>query len=68
MKLIFRIVIFFLRGVIGLVAIYFTNILTANYNIEIGMNFITGCTIGLLGIPGYILLYVLALMDKLLFI
>ena len=54
---------FGIRSIIGMAAIYFLNFLLglAGSNIVVGINGITVLTSGLLGIPGIIMLYGLAL-------
>lgn len=60
-KIIFKILI---RGSIGAALIYFTNIYTFNYDIQVGVNAINGMVIGVLGFMGYIMLYLLVIIDK----
>ncbi|MBC7960146.1 MAG: pro-sigmaK processing inhibitor BofA family protein, partial [Vallitaleaceae bacterium] len=52
-----------LKGILGLGAIYLANLALANWQIAIGLNACNGLIIGILGISGFILLYVLALVD-----
>lgn len=59
--LIFKIII---RGIIGVALIYFTNMYTFNYDIQVGVNAINGMVIGVLGLLGYIMLYLLVVIDK----
>lgn len=50
---------FILRGVFGMMVIYFANYFFSQHipNMEIGYNLLTFCTSGFLGIPGICLLY-----------
>lgn len=50
---------FVLRGVLGMMMIYFVNYFLSGRipEIEIGYNLLTFCTTGLLGIPGVLMLY-----------
>lgn len=50
---------FILRGVLGMLVIYFANYFLSQYtsDVEIGYNLLTFCTSGFLGIPGIFLLY-----------
>lgn len=50
---------FILRGVLGMMLIYFANRFLSQHisGMEIGYNFLTFCTSGFLGIPGVCLLY-----------
>lgn len=53
------IVNFVLRGVLGMMMIYFVNYFLSEHmpEMEIGYNLLTFCTSGLLGVPGILLLY-----------
>lgn len=53
------IVNFVLRGVLGMMIIYFCNYFLSERipGIEMGYNLFTFCTTGLLGIPGVLMLY-----------
>lgn len=50
---------FCVRGVLGMGVIYFLNIALVSQGVltQVGMNVLTFCTSGILGIPGVILLY-----------
>ena len=50
---------FLLRGIMGLMVIYFLNFLLADYvpGVRIGYNFVTFLTSGILGFPGVAMLY-----------
>ena len=54
-----RIMNFIVRGILGVVFIYFINIFFLNQGIAIsvGVNAVTFCVTGLLGVPGVGLLY-----------
>lgn len=52
-----------LKGVMGLAAIYLTNLALINWHISIGINACNGLVIGILGISGFLLLYTLAVID-----
>lgn len=60
-KIIFKILV---KGSIGAALIYFTNIYTFDYDIQVGVNAINGIIIGVLGFMGYIMLYLLVIIDK----
>ena len=49
------------NSILGGVLIYIINLIGGIYNFHIGLNFVTAIGIGLLGIPGAILLIVLKL-------
>ena len=51
-----------INSVLGGLLIYIINIVGSIYNFHIGLNFVTAIGIGLLGIPGAILLVVLKLL------
>lgn len=50
---------FILRGVLGMMIIYFINYFLSEQipGMEIGYNILTFCTTGLLGVPGILMLY-----------
>ncbi|TCL00079.1 sigmaK-factor processing regulatory protein BofA [Natranaerovirga hydrolytica] len=56
---------FFIKSVVGLFGIYLINeiLQLANVTIKLGLNIINAIIIGLLGFPGIILLYALAVYD-----
>ena len=58
-KKIFKLV---LNSSLGAVLIYIVNIIGGMWNFHIGLNIITAISIGLLGVPGAILLIVLKLL------
>ena len=49
------------NSVLGGLAIYLINIIGASFNFHIGLNIITAIFVGILGIPGAILLVILKL-------
>jgi hypothetical protein len=51
------------KSIIGIVAIYFTNLALSNWHIAVGINACNGIIIGILGLSGYLLLYVLVCID-----
>lgn len=53
-----------IRGIIGLVIIYFFNMYLDTYDFTLGINIYNGLIVGILGFPGLIMLYVLVLFDK----
>ncbi len=53
-----------LRGGLGLGAIYLCNIILTALGLFVGINIVNGLVIGLLGLPGFLLLYSLAAIDK----
>ncbi|MFP4697743.1 MAG: pro-sigmaK processing inhibitor BofA family protein [Eubacteriales bacterium] len=54
-----------LKGAFGLLSIYLTNeiIATVRLDLAVGLNLGTGLLTGILGWPGFILLYILAIYD-----
>jgi inhibitor of the pro-sigma K processing machinery len=48
------------RFVIGAFAIYFFNLLGGFFELSVPMNYITSFLTGVLGVPGFILVYVLS--------
>lgn len=56
------IVNFALRIVAGLLGIYILNIVLQSFSIDmaVGLNALTALTVGLLGLPGFLLLYALS--------
>ena len=59
MKLILKLVI---NSVLGGVLIFLINLIGANFSFHIGLNVITSVLVGILGIPGAILLVTLKIM------
>ena len=55
-KLLFKLV---LNTIIGGAIIYIINLIGANFGFHIGLNLITSLVVGILGIPGAILLIIL---------
>lgn len=49
---------FLVRSALGALGFTFVNILTASTGVLVGINLITLITVGLLGIPGFISLYI----------
>ncbi len=45
------------RGLAGIIGIVITNFLLAGAGISVGINLVSALTVGFLGIPGFILLY-----------
>ncbi len=66
MKFLGKIITVLLKGGVGLAAVYFTNMLLVNWQISIGLNVCNGLIMGILGLSGYLFLYVLAVVDVLL--
>ena len=56
LKLLFKLV---LNTIIGGAIIYIINLIGANFGFHIGLNLITSLVVGILGIPGAILLIIL---------
>ncbi|PKM51597.1 MAG: pro-sigmaK processing inhibitor BofA [Firmicutes bacterium HGW-Firmicutes-7] len=52
-----------LKGVIGIFAIYATNLALSTWHISVGINACNGIIIGILGLSGYLLLYILVCID-----
>ena len=50
-----------LNSIIGAVLIFLINLIGANFSFHIGLNVVTSVVIGILGIPGAVLLVVLKL-------
>lgn len=67
MKIMGKMIAVLIKGIIGMVAIYFVNLLTKQYDVTVGLNVFNGLAIGTLGICGFFLLYTLALLDSKLF-
>lgn len=61
----FAIIMF--KGLLGVLGIYFTNLALSNWHISVGLNVVNGLFIGVMGIAGFVLLYVLAGLDWILF-
>lgn len=55
-----KIIKLLVNSIIGGVMIYIINIVGANFGIHIGLNFVTAMVVGILGIPGAILLIILS--------
>lgn len=51
-----------LNSVLGAILIYIINIIGSMWNFHIGLNFFTAIFVGLLGVPGAILLTILKLL------
>lgn len=66
MKPIGKLISIIVKGGFGLVFIFLVNMLLSSLGLFVGLNIANGVVIGLLGIPGFLLLYALALVDKLL--
>ncbi len=49
------------NSILGGVVIFLINIIGANFNFHIGLNFFTSIIIGLLGIPGAVALFLIKL-------
>ncbi|MFZ7132994.1 MAG: pro-sigmaK processing inhibitor BofA family protein [Eubacteriales bacterium] len=61
-KVPFKIVItIFINSILGIIALLIINIIGASYNFQIGINPISVLSIGVLGIPGLIMLILLNL-------
>ena len=50
---------FFIRAVIGLFAVFIVNLILSPFGLFIGLNYLTAFIIGILGLPGFISLYIL---------
>ena len=50
------------NSILGGVVIFLINIIGANFNFHIGLNFFTSIIIGLLGIPGAVALFLIKLL------
>lgn len=64
MKPVKKLLIVLIKGCIGLGAIYGFNILLKGLGLYVGLNIVNGFVVGILGVPGFLLLYSLALVDK----
>nr|WP_281418899.1 pro-sigmaK processing inhibitor BofA family protein [Vallitalea pronyensis] len=64
MKPVKKLLLVLIKGCIGLAAIYGFNYVLKGLGLGVGMNIVNGFVIGLLGIPGFVLLYSLAIIDK----
>jgi hypothetical protein len=64
MKPVKKLFLILIRGSIGLGAIYGFNILLKGIGLYVGVNIVNGFIVGILGIPGFVLLYSLAIVDK----
>ena len=49
------------NSIIGGIIIFLINIVGANFNFHIGLNIVTALVVGILGIPGAVLLIILTL-------
>lgn len=67
MKIFGKLIIFLIKGGLGIGAIYITNLLLSSINIAVGLNIVNGAVIGILGICGFFLLYALSLVDMFIF-
>lgn len=47
------------RFIIGVFAIYIFNIIGVYFNVSVPLNYITSFITGILGVPGFVLVYVL---------
>ncbi|NLL70456.1 MAG: hypothetical protein GX238_04915 [Epulopiscium sp.] len=47
------------NGLLGMAGIWILNFLFSSFQLQVGINWITGLVIGILGIPGVVLLYLL---------
>lgn len=56
-----------IKGLIGCLAIYFTNIALSSWHISVGINAFNGIVIGILGLSGYLFLYILVCIDVAIF-
>ncbi|GMQ57657.1 hypothetical protein AN1V17_20520 [Vallitalea sediminicola] len=64
MKPVKKVLLVLIRGCIGLGAIYGLNFILKGLGLFVGLNIVNGFVVGILGIPGFLLLYSLALVDK----
>ena len=64
MKPVKKLLAVIIKGCIGLGAVYLFNMVLSNLGIHVGINIVNGFVMGLLGVPGFFLLYSLALVDK----
>lgn len=64
MKPVKKLLLVLIKGCIGLGAIYGFNIVLKGLGLYVGLNIVNGFVIGILGIPGFLLLYSLAIVDK----
>lgn len=51
---------FLLRSGCGLLAVFLTNFALAGFGLTVGVNLLSALVIGLLGVPGFALLYITA--------
>ena len=52
----------FLNSIIGGVVIFLINLVGANFGFHIGLNFFTSVLVGLLGLPGVVVLVIIKLL------
>jgi hypothetical protein len=64
MKPVKNLILVLIKGCIGLGAIYGFNIVLKGLGLYVGLNIVNGFIVGILGIPGFLLLYSLAIVDK----
>jgi hypothetical protein len=64
MKPVKNLLLVLIKGCIGLGAIYGFNIVLKGLGLYVGLNIVNGFIVGILGIPGFLLLYSLAIVDK----
>lgn len=50
------------NSIVGIILLWIINLMSANYNFVIGINFFTSLTVGLLGVPGIIMIILLKLL------
>ncbi|GHU76620.1 hypothetical protein FACS1894188_09420 [Clostridia bacterium] len=51
---------FAVRAAVGLIALFLGNLISAPlFGVSVGINIFTGAVVGALGVPGFILLYIL---------
>ena len=54
----------FLNSIIGGVVIFLINLVGANFGFHIGLNFFTSVLVGLLGLPGVVVLVIIKLLLR----
>lgn len=64
MKPVKKILLIIIKGCIGLAAIYGFNYILQGLGLGVGVNVVNGIVVGFLGLPGFVLLYSLAIIDK----
>lgn len=55
---------FFVQALFGALGFFIANSLLISFNLFVGINLITVLTVGLLGLPGFIMLYVASNLVK----